>query len=89
MRLSSSRPSQAELHPVATSPPSLLVTVCGIVMHRKDAVKSAHTTSKALDDQPRIFSQTFILTPDTEAAAEPGKSAVKYYVNTDDMRFVG
>ena len=50
------------------------------------------TSSKAVDDQPRIFSQTFMLAPDTDSVAAAGdanKAQVKYYVLSDDMRFVG
>ena len=67
------------------------MTVCGIVIHGKDAARSAPVPpSKPLDEQPRIFCQTFMLTPDTEALpADAAQASVKYYVNTDDMRFVG
>lgn len=61
-------------------------------MHGKAAAVQHPTTSKAVDDQPRIFAQTFMLVPDTEAggpAAEASKPQVKYYILSDSMRFVG
>lgn len=80
-----------------TTPPSLLVTVSGTVVHgdRPTSNKDGSTwltttTSKAVDDQRRVFTQTFMLTPDPEPqAGDPGKASVVYYVNTDAMRFVG
>lgn len=75
-----------------TSPPSLLVTVCGTIMHGKATESTRPVASKVVDDQPRIFAQTFMLTPETDSPQPPadGSSAqVKYFVNTDDLRFVG
>jgi NTF2-related export protein 1/2 len=68
-----------------TSPPSLLVTVSGTVMHGSSA-SVTQPSSRSLDDQLRLFAQAFMLAPDTDAA--PG-AQVKYYVLSDDMRFVG
>lgn len=56
-------------------------------MHGKGAAIWHPTGSRSVDDQPRIFSQTFMLVPDTESDA--ATSQVKYYVLSDDMRFVG
>ncbi|EJD03827.1 NTF2-like protein [Fomitiporia mediterranea MF3/22] len=83
-----------DCHPIPnTSPPSLLVTVSGTVVHGRAAVALTHpTASKSVDDQPRIFAQTFMLVPDSDNAAPGGdasSSQVKYYVLSDDMRFVG
>lgn len=73
----------------ATTPPSLLVTVCGTVVHGKTP-KPTPPASKVVDEQPRIFTQTFVLTPDPDAAAsETAGSSVVYYVNADALRFVG
>ena len=72
-----------------TTPPSLLVTVCGTVIHGKGPNPTA-PPSKTVDEQPRIFTQTFVLTPDPDAAAsESSGSSVVYYVNADSLRFVG
>ena len=66
------------------------MTVCGTVVHGKAAELSKPITSKAVDDQPRIFAQTFMLTPDNDNSAPTAEgSNVKYFVNTDDLRFVG
>ncbi|KAI5121301.1 hypothetical protein M0805_003770 [Coniferiporia weirii] len=82
-----------DCHPIPnTSPPSLLVTVSGTVVHGKTANAPHPTSSKAIDDQPRIFAQTFMLAPDTDASVpttDAAKPQVKYYVLTDDLRFVG
>lgn len=74
-----------------TTPPSLLVTVSGTVVHGKGPnANPAATPSKAIDGQPRVFTQTFMLTPDPDApSADPTKASVVYYVNADAMRFVG
>ena len=73
-----------------TTPPSLLLTVCGTVIHGPTALSSAPTSgSKNVDSQPRIFTQTFTLAPDTEQSAEDPSTSMKYYVNTDALRFVG
>ncbi|KAH8120069.1 NTF2-like protein [Phellopilus nigrolimitatus] len=82
-----------DCHPIPnTSPPSLLVAVSGTVVHGKAANNPHPASSKAVDDQPRIFAQTFMLVPDTDApaaATDTSKPQVKYYVLTDGMRFVG
>ena len=72
-------------------PPSLLVTVSGTVIHGKLAMSAHPVPSKVLDNQPRIFAQTFMLAPDsdTSAPSDPSKPNVKYYILTDDLRFVG
>lgn len=73
-----------------TSPPSLLITVSGSVTHgRGPAGNPPRTPSKVVDGHPRVFSQTFILVPDTAAApSKPGEVA-KYYISADALRFVG
>ena len=68
------------------------MTVSGTVVHGKTATATHPITSKSVDDQPRIFSQTFMLVPDTEVGAqtpEASKPQVKYYILSDSMRFVG
>lgn len=67
-------------------PPSLHVVVAGTVTHGKPAQQAHPTSSKAVDEQPRVFHQTFILSPDTES---DDNGHVKYYITTDNMRFVG
>lgn len=47
------------------------------------------TTSKNIDAQPRVFSQTFMLVPDTTAAPTKTGEIGKYYIHADAMRFVG
>ena len=69
-----------------STPPALHVVVAGTVTHGKAAQQTHPTSSKAVDEQPRVFHQTFILSPDTEKD-EGGH--VKYYITTDNMRFVG
>lgn len=67
-------------------PPSLLITVSGIVTFGEPSSAPA----KTLDTAPRVFSQTFLLLPDVlpestgDAAAGP-----KYFVGADSLRFVG
>lgn len=76
--------------PAGTTPPSLLLTVCGTVLHGPAAgTFTAATSSKTVDSQPRIFTQTFTLAPDTEASTGESSTSVKYYVNSDALRFVG
>ncbi|KIP11666.1 hypothetical protein PHLGIDRAFT_27718 [Phlebiopsis gigantea 11061_1 CR5-6] len=80
-----------DCHPIPGSqPPSLMVTVSGTVIHGKGpAGNPASTPSKSLDGQPRVFSQTFMLAPDTAAPKTAPGEVAKYYVNADTMRFVG
>lgn len=76
--------------PAGSQPPSLMVTVSGTVIHGKGpAGNPASTPSKSLDGQPRVFSQTFMLAPDTAAPKTALGEVAKYYVNADAMRFVG
>ena len=75
-----------------TFPPSLLITVNGVVIHGKTARNTHPTSSKAVDDQPRIFSQTFILVPElerNEGNADTSSGMMNYYILSDSMRFVG
>jgi len=80
-----------DCHPIPGSqPPSLLVTVSGTVTHGKAA--SASTTAantKSIEDQPRVFFQTFMLVPDPTAPVAKAGEVAKYYIDADAMRFVG
>lgn len=74
---------------VGTSPPSLLVIVSGNVTHgRGPSGNPPNTPAKTVEGHPRVFSQTFLLVPDTSATIKPGEVA-KYYVSADSLRFVG
>ncbi|KAF8625183.1 hypothetical protein AX15_005492 [Amanita polypyramis BW_CC] len=80
-----------DCHPIPdTNPPSLLLTVSGNVTHgRGPAGNPPNTPSRTLDGHPRVFSQTFLLTPDPATpATKPGQVA-KYYISADTLRFVG
>lgn len=78
-----------DCHPMpGTQPPSLLVCVSGNVSHGKSpATKSA--SSRSVDDQPRVFFQTFVLVPDPVAPVVKAGEVAKYYIDADAMRFVG
>ncbi|KAG6842446.1 hypothetical protein C0991_007576 [Blastosporella zonata] len=68
-----------------TSPPSLLVCVSGSVVHGNPT----NITARNPEGRSRVFSQTFMLVPDSNApATKPGELA-KYYVSADAIRFVG
>ncbi|KXN88873.1 NTF2-related export protein 1, partial [Leucoagaricus sp. SymC.cos] len=72
-----------------TSPPSLLVIVSGNVTHgRGPSGNPPNTPAKNVEGHPRVFSQTFMLVPDTSATIKPGEVA-KYYVSADSLRFIG
>ncbi|KDQ15675.1 hypothetical protein BOTBODRAFT_31560 [Botryobasidium botryosum FD-172 SS1] len=87
----------------ASRPPSLLITVSGIVTHGPQTSANGSggaggssqpptglTPPKTVDAAPRVFSQTFILVPDDtpgRAAAPTGEPT--YYIGSDTMRFVG
>lgn len=75
---------------LGTQPPSLLITVSGNVTHgRGPAGNPPSTPSRTIDGHPRVFSQTFMLVPDSDAPpTKPGEVA-KYYVSADALRFVG
>ncbi|KAF9074922.1 NTF2-like protein [Rhodocollybia butyracea] len=77
-----------DCHPIpGASPPSLLVTVSGTVVHGKPAPSLQR--SKNIEGHARVFSQTFMLVPDSAAApSQPGEPA-KYYIGADALRFVG
>ncbi|KAF5368481.1 hypothetical protein D9758_002164 [Tetrapyrgos nigripes] len=67
-----------DCHPIpGTSPPSLLVTVSGTVIHGKPHLSTK--PSKSIEGQPRVFSQTFMLVPDTEASTTKPGEVAKYY----------
>jgi NTF2-related export protein 1/2 len=58
--------------------------VSGLVTHGIAATTAgnadtARTPSRNVDEQPRVFSQTFVLMKEEE----------KYYVSADHFRFVG
>lgn len=78
------------LIPLAGSqPPSLLITVSGNVTHGGGPnANPASTHKKNIEGHPRVFSQTFMLVPDTTAPPKVGEVA-KYYIVADTMRFVG
>lgn len=80
-----------DCHPIPGSqPPNLLITVSGTVTHgHRPTGNSASTSSKSVDSQPRVFSQTFMLVPDPTAPPSKTGEVAKYYVNADAMRFVG
>ncbi|KAA1467823.1 NTF2-like protein [Dentipellis sp. KUC8613] len=79
-----------DCHPIPGSqPPSLLITVTGSVVHGGGPTANpVSTPSKSIDGQPRVFTQTFILSPDVTATKTAGEVA-KYYITADTMRFVG
>lgn len=78
-----------DCHPMpGTQPPSLLVCVSGNVSHGKSpATKS--TSTRSVDDQPRVFFQSFVLVPDPVAPVVKAGEVAKYYIDADAMRFVG
>ncbi|KAN0134334.1 NTF2-like protein [Lactarius tabidus] len=79
-----------DCHPIPGSqPPSLLITVSGNVTHGGGPnANPAPTQKKNIEGHPRVFSQTFMLVPDTSAPPKVGEVA-KYYIIADTMRFVG
>ncbi|KAF8265778.1 NTF2-like protein [Lactarius quietus] len=79
-----------DCHPIPGSqPPSLLITVSGNVTHGGGPnANPASTHKKNIEGHPRVFSQTFMLVPDTTAPPKVGEVA-KYYIIADTMRFVG
>ncbi|KAJ3750840.1 hypothetical protein DFH05DRAFT_1468762 [Lentinula detonsa] len=79
-----------DCHPIpGATPPSLLVTVSGTVVHGKPAPHAPGQRSKSVEGQARVYSQTFMLVPDSAAApSQPGEPA-KYYIGADALRFVG
>jgi len=64
--------------------------VSGNVTHgRGPAGNPPDTPVRSVEGHPRVFSQTFILVPDSTAPpTKPGEVA-KYYVGADALRFVG
>lgn len=69
-------------------PPNLLVTVSGTVTHGRPPANT-NPKPRTIDGQPRIFSQTFMLTQDSTAAPGGAGEVAKYYISSDAMRFVG
>lgn len=75
---------------LATSPPGLLINVSGLVTHGQPSAGGGSAggggsgetktvpSSRNVDTQPRVFSQTFIL-----------MKMEKYYISADSFRFVG
>jgi len=83
-----------DCHPIPGSqPPNLLVTVSGTVSHGNLAnptvPSNSNTKSKNVDGQPRVFSQTFVLVPDSSAVPAKTGEVAKYYISADALRFVG
>ncbi|TFK77456.1 NTF2-like protein [Pluteus cervinus] len=77
-----------DCHPIpGTSPPSLLVTVSGNVVHGRPNPNQAK--KRAIDEQPRVFHQTFMLVPDSAAPPTKAGEVGKYYISADAFRFVG
>jgi NTF2-related export protein 1/2 len=75
-----------DCHPIPGSqPPSLLVTVSGAVLHGSGSLRG----QRPIDAQPRVFSQTFMLVPDSTAPPTKTGEVAKYYVGADAFRFVG
>jgi len=72
---------------------SLFVTVSGTVVHGKDAIDNPPSKAyEVADALPRMFSQTFVLSPDLEgsgATPEQWPLVDKYFILSDHMRFVG
>ncbi|KAI0320070.1 NTF2-like protein [Amylostereum chailletii] len=79
-----------DCHPIPGSqPPSLLVTVSGNVVHGQGpAGNPASTPKNNIEGHPRVFTQTFMLAPDSTVTLKTGEVA-KYYISADTMRFVG
>ncbi|KAI0308344.1 NTF2-like protein [Multifurca ochricompacta] len=79
-----------DCHPIPGSqPPSLLITVSGNVTHGGGpSANPPSTHKKNIEGHPRVFSQTFMLVPDTTSPTKVGEVA-KYYIIADTMRFVG
>jgi NTF2-related export protein 1/2 len=74
---------------IGSQPPSLLITVSGNVIHGGGpSANPPLTHKKNIEGHPRVFSQTFMLVPDTTAPTKVGEVA-KYYIIADTMRFVG
>jgi NTF2-related export protein 1/2 len=74
---------------LGTQPPSLLVTVSGNVTHGEGPTGNpASTPAKNTEGHPRVFTQTFMLAPDSTVTLKPGEVA-KYYILADTLRFVG
>jgi len=71
-------------------PPSLLITVSGTVVHGKGpGGNPTDAAPRTVEGHPRVFAQTFILVPDSNAPpTKPGELA-KYYISADSIRFVG
>ena len=78
---------------IGSQPPNLLVTVSGTVTHGNTANPTVpsnnNTKSKNVDGQPRVFSQTFVLVPDSSAVPAKTGEVAKYYISADALRFVG
>lgn len=81
-----------DCHPVpGTNPTAILVTVSGIVLHGEMPSKMPQTKKHGV--LHRIFSQSFVLTPEPkpmiQPGAEAGQEADRYFIRADTMRFVG
>ncbi|CAG7854058.1 SubName: Full=Uncharacterized protein {ECO:0000313/EMBL:CCA69585.1} [Serendipita indica DSM 11827] len=87
------QPETAHLTPFykGTNPTAILVTVSGIVLHGEMPSKMPQTKKHGV--LHRIFSQSFVLTPEPkpmiQPGAEAGQEADRYFIRADTMRFVG
>ncbi|CAK5280624.1 unnamed protein product [Mycena citricolor] len=80
-----------DCHPIpGTTPASLLIVVSGNVTHGLGpSGNPPGTAAKNKEGHPRVFSQTFMLVPDSAAPpSKPGELA-KYFISADALRFVG
>ncbi|KZV76374.1 NTF2-like protein [Peniophora sp. CONT] len=79
-----------DCHPIpGPMPPSLLLTVSGNVTHGEGPEGNPRgAPPKTIEGHPRVFTQTFVLAPDSTVALKPGEVA-KYYILADTVRFVG
>jgi len=73
--------------------PSLLLSVSGTVVHSKEAIVNAPPRGYDVADAlPRIFSQTFVLSPDIEGSGVPPEQwplVDRFFILSDHLRFVG
>ncbi|KZO96331.1 NTF2-like protein [Calocera viscosa TUFC12733] len=73
---------------------SLLLSISGTVVHGKDAIDNppSRSATAVVDALPRVFSQTFVLSPDLEGSGLPPEQwqmVDRYYILSDHLRFIG